>query len=105
MQQMTVTELAERIKNGTAAILIDVREPNEYAYARIPGAVLKPLGGIYQWAHELDKDQEYVLLCHTGSRSFQAAYMLERMGFKHVYNLRGGIDDWSRRVDPSVPRY
>ncbi len=105
MQQMTTTELAERMKNGTAPTIIDVREPNEYAYARLPGAVLKPLGGIYQWARELDKEQEYVLQCHTGSRSFQAAYMLERLGFKKVYNLQGGIDDWSQRVDASVPRY
>ena len=105
MQQMTVTELAERMKNGSTPIMIDVREPNEYAYARLPGAVLKPLGGIYQWAQELDKEQEYVLYCHTGARSWQAAYLLERMGFKQVCNLSGGINDWSLRVDPNVPRY
>jgi rhodanese-related sulfurtransferase len=97
--------LAEQIKNGTAPMLIDVREPNEYAYARIPGAVLKPLGDFREWALELDKDQEYVLYCHTGSRSWQAAHLLERMGFKNVYNLSGGIDSWSMHVDPTVPRY
>ncbi len=48
MQEINVKQLAERINNGTAPTLIDVREPNEYAYARLPGAVLKPLGGIYQ---------------------------------------------------------
>ncbi len=105
MRKMTVTELAERINNNTAPTIIDVREPDEYAYARLPGAVLKPLGGIYQWAQELDKEQEYVLQCHTGMRSWQAAYMLERMGFTQVYNLSGGIDEWAVRVDPSVPRY
>jgi rhodanese-related sulfurtransferase len=105
MQQMTVTELAERMTTGTAPIIIDVREPDEYAYVRLPNAVLKPLGGIYQWAQDLDKEQEYVLQCHTGSRSWQAAYMLERMGFKNVYNLQGGIDEWSLRVDPNAPRY
>ena len=105
MQEMNAKQLAEQIKQGTAPTLIDVREPNEYTYARIPGAVLKPLGGIYQWAQELDKDQEYVLYCHTGSRSWQATYMLERMGFKKVINLSGGIDSWSTHVDASVPRY
>ncbi len=105
MQQMTVQELADRIQAGTAPTIIDVREPFEYKLARIDGAVLKPLGEIYQWARELDKEQEYVLQCHTGSRSFQAAYMLERMGFKKVVNLVGGIDDWSLRVDPTVLRY
>ncbi len=105
MQQMTAIELAERLKNGTAPVIIDVREPNEYAFARLPGAVLKPLGGIYQWAQELDKEQTYVLYCHVGARSWQAAYLLDRMGFKQVYSLQGGIDDWSLRVDASVPRY
>ncbi len=105
MQQMNVKELAERIKNGTAPIIIDVREPNEYAYARIDGAVLRPLGEIYRWARELDKDQEYVTQCHTGARSYQAAHLLERMGFKKVANLVGGIDEWSAQIDPNVPRY
>jgi rhodanese-related sulfurtransferase len=105
MQEITVKQLAEQIQAGTVPALIDVREPQEYAYARLPGAVLKPLGGIYQWAQELDKEQDYVLYCHTGSRSWQAALMLERMGFKKVINLSGGIDAWSRNVDASVPRY
>ncbi len=105
MQEMNVKQLAEQIKNGTAPILIDVREPDEYAFVHLPDAVLKPLGGIYQWARELDKDQPYVLYCHTGSRSWQAAYMLERMGFKKVVNLSGGIDSWSTHVDASAPRY
>ena len=105
MQELNVKQLAERIQNKTAPTLIDVREPNEYNYARLPGAILKPLGGIYQWAQELDKEQEYVLYCHTGSRSGQATFMLERMGFKRVVNLSGGIDAWSLHIDASVPRY
>jgi rhodanese-related sulfurtransferase len=105
MQQMTVQQLSEQLEAGAAPIIIDVREPVEYQHARIQGAVLKPLGEIYQWAHELDKEQAYVMMCHTGSRSYQAAFMLERMGFKQVANLVGGIEDWSMRIDPSVPRY
>ena len=105
MQQMTVTELANRMKNGTAPIVIDVREPDEYAFVHLDGAILKPLGGIYRWARELDKEQAYVMQCHTGARSFQAAYVLERMGFKQVANLAGGIDAWSAQIDPAMPRY
>jgi rhodanese-related sulfurtransferase len=105
MQEMTVKELAERIKAGTAPTVIDVREPNEHEYARLPGAVLRPLGDIMHWAQELDKEQEYVLQCHTGSRSWQAAYLLERMGFTKVYNLNGGIEAWSTQIDANVPRY
>ena len=69
MQQLTVQQLAEQLKAGTAPIIIDVREPYEYQHARIEGAALKPLGEIYQWARELDKDQAYVVMCHTGARS------------------------------------
>ncbi len=105
MKEISVTELAERMTAGTAPVIIDVREPNEFAYVHLPTAALKPLGGIYQWAQELDKEQEYVLYCHTGSRSWQAAYLLERLGLKKVINLSGGIDAWSIHVDPSVPRY
>ena len=105
MNEITPRELAERMKSGSAPIIIDVREPFEYAYAHIEGAQLKPLGEIRSWAKELDKAQAYVMQCHTGSRSFQAASMLERMGFKNVSNLVGGIDAWSRDVDPNVPKY
>ena len=105
MEEMNVQELADRIKAGNAPQIIDVREPNEFAYARIPGAVLRPLGDFREWAQELDKDQEYVLQCHSGSRSWQAAYLLERMGYTKVYNLSGGIDAWSLNIAPRVPRY
>jgi len=105
MQEMNVKELSERINNDNAPLIIDVREPNEYALARIPGGVLKPLGDFREWAQELDQDREYVLYCHTGSRSWQATYLLERMGFQQVYNLSGGIEAWSIHVDPSMPRY
>ena len=105
MQQMTTQDLAERLNAESTPTIIDVREPYEFQHARIEGAVLKPLGEIYQWSRELDKNQEYVLMCHTGARSYQAAFMLERMGFTHVANLIGGIDDWSARIDPAVPRY
>ena len=105
MQEMNVQQLAEQVQAGTAPTLIDVREPNEYAFVHLPGAVLKPLGGIHEWAQELDKEQAYVLYCHTGARSWQATYLLERMGFTNVINLSGGIDAWSLHVDARVPRY
>ena len=105
MKDITVTELAERLKNGDAPVVIDVREPEEYAFARIEGAVLKPLGDILNWAQALDPDQEYVMQCHVGERSAFATLILRRMGFERVRNLIGGIDAWSVHVDPGVPRY
>ncbi len=105
MQEMTVKELMEQIKAGTAPTIIDVREAEEYEYARIPGAVLKPLSEFRDWAPQLDHSQAYVLYCHTGARSWQAAFLLERMGCTQVYNLSGGIDAWSLHIDPTMPRY
>lgn len=105
MEDITVTDLAARINSGSAPIVIDVREPEEYAIARIAGARLKPLGDILNWSQELDRAQEYVLMCHTGNRSGFAAQILRQMGFKHARNLIGGIDAWSVYVDPGVPRY
>jgi rhodanese-related sulfurtransferase len=54
---------------------------------------------------EIDEDKEVVAICHHGGRSMQVAMFLERQGFKSVHNLTGGIDAWSRTVDPSVPTY
>ena len=93
------------MKSGDMLTIIDVRESFEYELAHIDGALLKPLGSIASWAKALDKDQEYVLQCHTGSRSAYATMVLSQMGFKHVKNLVGGIDEWSARIDPKVPRY
>ena len=105
MEDISVTDLAARIKRADAPTLIDVREPDEYAFARIEGAQLKPLGDIMEWSQELDREQEYVMHCHTGQRSAYAAAILRQMGFKNVRSLIGGIDAWSVHVDPKVPRY
>jgi len=103
--ELTAPQLAERLRGQNPPALIDVREPDEYAYCRIEGALLKPLGDIMRWAKDLDREAEIVLQCHIGQRSLMAANYLQHLGFKRVYNLAGGIDDWSRLVDPKVPRY
>jgi rhodanese-related sulfurtransferase len=85
--------------------LIDVREPWEFAFAHLDEAELLPLGSIQEWAQTLDKNAAYVVVCHHGMRSEVACRMLVGMGFRHVLNLAGGIDAWSRNVDVRVPRY
>ena len=74
-----------------------------------PGAVVTDTcstkSEIMRWAKDLDREAEIVLQCHIGQRSLMAANYLQHLGFKRVYNLAGGIDDWSRLVDPKVPRY
>jgi rhodanese-related sulfurtransferase len=90
----------------TAPLLLDVREPWEFATAAIPGAKLIPMGEMTSRAHaELDPDQPIVVLCHHGARSLSVTMWLRREGFDHAQSLAGGIDEWSRKIDPTVPRY
>ena len=103
--EINAAELSQRLGQPNPPVIIDVREPDEFEYAHIAGAQLKPLGDIEQWAGELDREGEYVLQCHSGSRSAYATSYLQSLGFKRVFNLRGGIDAWSRLVDPNIPRY
>ena len=89
---------------GEVPHLVDVRTPEERAIARIESAVLldKPL---HDALLALDRDTPIVFHCHHGIRSQSAADYFSESGFLHLYNLSGGIDAWSRLVDPSVPRY
>lgn len=105
LPEISPRELSEKLKAPNPPLLVDVRQPNEFQYCRIEGAMLKPLPQIGQWSAELDPEQEIVLQCHTGVRSAQAVMFLRQRGFKRVVNLRGGIEAWSLQVDPSVPRY
>jgi rhodanese-related sulfurtransferase len=103
---LTTTEVKQKLDRGEPFRLIDVREPEEHATAHITGAELLPLSRAREWLPSLDPDDEIVIFCHHGGRSQQlASYLAERMGFRRVANMLGGIEDWSRRIDPSVPRY
>lgn len=85
--------------------LVDVREPWEFDQARIAGAQLIPMREIPARHQELDADKDVVAICHHGGRSRQVAIFLEKAGFTRIHNLVGGVDAWSRTVDPTVPLY
>jgi adenylyltransferase/sulfurtransferase len=99
------TDLKARIDRGNAPLLLDVREPQEYQAARLPGGVLVPLGDLVARQGELDPDIEIIVYCHHGVRSVNATAYLRSSGFPRARNLVGGIDAWSLTVDPTVPRY
>lgn len=109
MQSLAVSELAALCAAEPSTLLLDVREPWEVALAALtlPGCASRhiPIGRIPASLGELDPARPIVCVCHHGVRSAQVAAFLARRGFAAVYNLDGGIDAWSRQVDPSVPRY
>ncbi len=104
--EITATGLVELLKQPNPPLLLDVREPWEYETARLPDSTLMPMGDIPSRAHaELDPDAPIVVLCHHGARSLSVTMWLRAQGFEHVQSLAGGIDQWSRTVDPGIPRY
>ncbi len=102
---MEPEELAQRLKDGAPIVLVDVREPVEQQISRLPGAINLPLGQLSLRLAELDKDQEYLLYCRTGVRSFQALQVLLGAGFGRAHNLRGGINAWASQVDRDMLVY
>ncbi|NMF97720.1 rhodanese-like domain-containing protein [Aromatoleum toluolicum] len=107
MRQITATELAERLAapQGDQPLLLDVREPGEFAICRIEGSLLMPMATVPARQTELDPDDEIVVICHHGGRSAQVCMFLERQGFSKVINLAGGVAAWATQVDPTMPQY
>ncbi len=102
--EISVHHLKQRLDGGEDLLLLDVREPYEYKIANLQG-LLVPLGQLHEKVGELDRSRQIVVYCHHGNRSAFAVQFLKNQGFERVLNLAGGIDQWSREVDPSVPRY
>ena len=101
----TPAEIKQRLDRGEELMLIDVREPEEIAIARIQGAVLRPLSQAGRWIDTLPREIPLVIVCHHGIRSMHVAMALAERGYRNVTNMAGGIDLWSTQVDNSVPAY
>ena len=107
MNQISAGQLAAWLADAgqDKPLLLDVREPWEWETARIEGSQHIPMREVPARLAELDPDREVVAICHHGGRSQQVAMFLEKNGFSKVHNLQGGVDAWSRNVDPAVPIY
>jgi adenylyltransferase/sulfurtransferase len=107
MREMTVTELKERLDRGDKLTIIDVREPHEWQIANLEGygSKLIPLAQVSQRLSEINPDDEIVMQCKMGGRSAKAYEVLERAGYKNLWNLKGGITAWADQVDRSMPKY
>jgi adenylyltransferase/sulfurtransferase len=103
--EITPLDLKAKMDRGDQFVLVDVREPEEYAICRIPGSKLIPLRTVYERLHELSSADEIVVHCRSGVRSGQAVEFMKQAGYRKVKNLVGGILRWSDDVDPSVPKY
>jgi rhodanese-related sulfurtransferase len=104
--EITVQAFSQLRQQPQAPVLLDVREPWEHQTANLPNSLLMPMGEVASRAHtELDPDAPIVVMCHHGARSLNVAMWLRDQGFPNAQSLSGGIDAWSRAIDPNIPRY
>lgn len=98
VSQVSSHEVAERLEKGEAPVIVDVREPDEYAEGHIPGSRLIPLGTLPERMGEIPSDREVVVVCRSGGRSTAACQHLQAAGYQ-VKNLTGGMIGWRGPVE------
>ena len=101
-------EVKHRMDSGEKLFLIDVREPHEFVLARVAGAELIPMRTVPAELSRLDamaEEGSLIVYCHHGVRSLNVVNWLREQGVTDCQSMAGGIDRWSREVDPAVPRY
>ena len=104
--EISVAQLQQLLASPQPPVLLDVREPWEFDTAHIAQATLMPMSEIPARFHnELDEDAPIAVLCHHGARSLNVTMWLRQQGFTHTQSVAGGIDAWSRLIDPTIPRY
>ena len=111
--EITVTQLFEKLRSDEDFILLDVREPHELGFARVNDSRLQatPLSRLAQQGTKAlseaanAKDATIYVMCHHGNRSSQVTAWLAQQGWKNVFNVRGGIDEYARQIDQSVGFY
>ena len=106
--EITPAEVKQRLDAGESLVLIDVRQPEEHAIARIEGSQLIPMNTVPQVLQALEEKADsatLIVFCHHGVRSANVVNWLRGQGVPDCQSMAGGIDRWSTEVDPSVPRY
>lgn len=106
MKEITVEDLKMKLDQNKPFLLLDVREPFEVHISNIDTeSTLIPLDELSNRMQELDTSAEIVVICRSGNRSGKACEMLEENGFSNVFNLKGGMNEWALKIDPSLPQY
>jgi rhodanese-related sulfurtransferase len=111
--EITVTDLAEKLKSDEQFILLDVREPFELQYAKIDDQRLEvaPISVLSQQGPDAlpepakSQDATIYVICHHGNRSMQVTAWLAQQGWKNIFNVRGGVDEYARKIDSSIGLY
>lgn len=106
--EMTPQQVASRLKSDKPPLLLDVREPQEFALCRIEGSELVPMNTVpaeLQRLEALADEADLITICHHGVRSLQVVHWLRQQGLENCFSMTGGIDRWSAEIDPAVPRY
>jgi adenylyltransferase/sulfurtransferase len=103
--QVTATQLKARLDAGARLRLIDVREPHEWSICRLDAAEAIPLWEFPRALERLDREEEIVVICRSGSRSALIVRMMQEAGFRKAFNLAGGLLAWADEVDPAMQRY
>lgn len=102
---LNAEELRARLDSDSPPVVIDVREAEELEIVSLKGALHVPMSEFEASVRALDPHQDYVIVCHHGIRSAEAAGFMVQYGFTRVANLLGGLDSWACEVDPTMPRY
>jgi rhodanese-related sulfurtransferase len=113
LPEISVTELAEKLKTEESFILLDVREPHELTFARVSDRRLEvtPMSRLAREGTKAlselanAKESPIYVMCHHGNRSAQVTAWLAQQGWQNVFNVRGGIDEYARQIDNSVGFY
>jgi molybdopterin/thiamine biosynthesis adenylyltransferase/rhodanese-related sulfurtransferase len=103
--EVSVQEAHRQLHAAQPPLLIDVREPSEFAVCQIPGARLIPMATVPERLAEIPRDLPVLIHCHHGGRSLRVTQFLRAKGYAQVSNVQGGIDAWSLQVDPAIRRY
>ena len=104
MKEITVQELKVKKDNNEDFTLLDVREPHEYHISNLGGKLI-PLDQLPEKIDELNQNEEIVIMCRSGARSAKACELLSDKGFTNVTNLKGGVNEWAKEIDTSLPVY
>ena len=106
--EVSVHDVRRMLSNGDDVLLLDVRQPDEYAFCKLDGAQLVPLPELPQKLDDVENiadGRRIVTVCHRGIRSLKAAALIREAGLTQTHSMAGGMDAWSTEIDPNVPRY